>query len=158
MTMSGQTRGGGSRRTNADQNRRQAQASRELAAILTECPELPPIAWAVSPGGHAVTGTVSGLPTTDQVRGVFGAWRDALGLEEIPAEATESGRVTWLRARTVRAGVRLTLTAWVYEDDADSNPAQVPEPRLAASRRQAGGAAGLLPPRPPDEPGPVHAR
>ena len=98
--------------TQADRNRWQQRAARELAAILDDCDGLPLITWTVSPDG-GLAGQVTGLaPGT--IRDVFTAWRQALAIDDV-LETAGSGR-TWLRGRSWRGGVRITVTASVRAD------------------------------------------
>ncbi len=94
----------------------QRRTAAELAAILDACPDLPAIAWTVAPTGSVLTGQVSGLALAAQVRGVFGAWRLALALEDYRERPT-SGATTWLHAAARRGEVRVRLTAVVFDDD-----------------------------------------
>jgi hypothetical protein len=97
----------------------QRRAAAELAAILDACPDLPVIAWTVGPAGSVLAGQVSGLAPAAQVRGVFGAWRLALALEDY-REHQMSGGTIWLHAATRRHEVKVRLTATVLDDDGEA--------------------------------------
>jgi hypothetical protein len=104
-----------------DRARWQRRTAAELAAILDACPDLPAIAWTVAPTGSVLTGQVSGLAPAAQVRGVFGAWRLALELEDY-RERQMSGATTWLLAAARRGEVKVRLTATVFEDEGEAGP------------------------------------
>jgi hypothetical protein len=103
--------------TQADRAGWQRQAARELAAILDDCDDLPLIAWTVGPSGGGLSGRVTGPVPAAGVRGVFTAWQQALGMDDVLEMAVASG--TWLRARARRGGVRVTLTVTVPAGDGD---------------------------------------
>ena len=67
--------------TQADRARWQQRAAAELAAILAAHPDLPVIAWTVTASGGALSGQV--LAPAAGRRGLFGQWRQALGLDEV---------------------------------------------------------------------------
>jgi hypothetical protein len=96
----------------------QRQAAAQLAAILDAHPDLPAITWTVAPAGSVLTGQVSGLAPAAQVRGVFGAWRLALALEDY-REFPMSGATTRLHAAARRGEVRVRLTATVFDEDGE---------------------------------------
>ena len=80
--------------TQADRERWQRDAVRELAAILDAHPGLPLIAWAVGQSGGSLSGRIAGVGA----RAAFTAWQQALGLDnvlEVPADGgvTPSGCV-----------------------------------------------------------------
>jgi hypothetical protein len=97
--------------TQADRVRWQAQAVRELAAVLDAHGDLPPAAWTVGPAGGALSGRISGLPPAASVREAFTAWRQALGMGEAAETPSGNGMAVYLRARTWRNGVLVTVTA-----------------------------------------------
>lgn len=53
-------------------------------------------------------------------RGLFGQWRQALGLEEATETPSRTGTPVYLRARGVRGGVTVSVTATVFDDQEDS--------------------------------------
>ena len=93
--------------TRADRERWQRDAVRELAAILGGCDGLPLIAWTVGAAGGGLTGQVSGAGGL----AAFTAWQRALAMGDV-AETAVSGGI-WLRARTWRGGVRVTVNVTV---------------------------------------------
>lgn len=97
----------------------QRRAVTELAAILDACPDLPAIAWTVGPAGPVLTGQVSGLAPAARVRGVFGARRLALALEDY-RERQMSGGTTWPRAAARRHEVKVRLTATLFGDEGEA--------------------------------------
>jgi hypothetical protein len=99
--------------SHADRARWQQQAARELAAILDEGAGLPLIAWTLTAAG-GVAGQVTGAGA----RAAFAAWRQALAMDDVLEAAVSGG--TWLRARTWRGGVRITVTAMVPAAGADA--------------------------------------
>lgn len=101
--------------TQADRSSWQRLAAAELARILDRHPELPCIAWTVGPASSIVIGRVSGLAPAGQVRQVFRAWRQALGLEEY-RERRGGGRTAWLHAADRGGEVTVRLTATVLGD------------------------------------------
>jgi hypothetical protein len=106
--------------TQADRERWQRDAVRELAAILDAHPGLPLIAWAVGPAGGSLAGRIAGPVPGVGTRAAFMAWQQALGLEdvlEVPA-AGGGGDAVWLRARIRRGSVRITVTAVAAGKDA----------------------------------------
>jgi hypothetical protein len=90
----------------------QRRAAAELARILDSHPELPCVAWTVGPAGSVVVGRVSGLAPAWQVRRIFGAWQQALGLSEC-GEQPGGGGTAWLHAAGRRGEVTVRLTATV---------------------------------------------
>jgi hypothetical protein len=96
--------------TQADRERWQRDAVRELAAILDAHPGLPLIAWFVAPAGGSLSGRISGAGTT----AAFTAWKQALGLEDVPGVPA----AVWLRASGRRGAVRITVTALAGGRDA----------------------------------------
>lgn len=97
--------------TQADRAAWQRRAVAELARILAGNPELPCITWTVGPAGSVITGRVSALAPSRQVRQAFHAWQQALGLGEC-SEQRSAGGTAWLRAadRSGEVTVRLTAT------------------------------------------------
>lgn len=93
----------------------QRRAAAELARILDCHPELPCITWTVGPASSVVVGRVSGLAPAWQVRQVFGAWQQALGLEEC-SEQRGGGGTARLHAADRRGEVSVRLTAIVLGD------------------------------------------
>lgn len=95
--------------TQADRAGWQQDAVGELAAILAAHPDVPVITWTVS-----LTGGLSGhvLASHGRRRGLFGQWRQALGLEEVTPDP--DGALTCLRARAMRNGVAVSITATVF--------------------------------------------
>src|ERR1019366_8046666 len=79
----------------------------------------------VAPAGSVLTGQVSGLAPAAQVRGVFGAWRLALALEDY-REFPMSGATTRLHAAARRGEVRVRLTATVFDEDGEQASARRP--------------------------------
>ena len=53
-------------------------------------------------------------------RGLFGQWRQALGLDEVTETPSAGGTPVYLHARGVRGGVTVSITATVYDDEEDS--------------------------------------
>ena len=94
----------------------QRQAAAELARILEGHPELPCIAWTVGPASSVLIGQVSGLGPAPQVRRVFAAWRQALGLGEC-REQPGGGGTCQLHAAGRSGGVTVRLTATVFEQE-----------------------------------------
>ena len=104
--------------TQADRVRWQQQAAAELAAILAGHPDLPVIAWTVTASGGALSGQV--LASAGGRRGLFGEWRQALGLDDVAEAPSASGTAVYLHARGVRGGVAVSVTATVFDDGEDS--------------------------------------
>jgi hypothetical protein len=104
--------------TQADRARWQLQAAAELAAILAGHPDLPVIAWTVTASGGALSGQV--LAPAAGRRGLFGEWRQALGLDDAAETRSASGTAVYLHARGVRGGVAVSVTATVFDDGQDS--------------------------------------
>ena len=104
--------------TQADRFRWQQQAAAELAAILAGHPDLPVIAWTVTASGGALSGQV--LAPAGGRRGLFGEWRQALGLDDVAEIPSASGTAVYLHARGVRGGVAVSVTATVFDDGKDS--------------------------------------
>ncbi len=102
----------------ADRCRWQQRAAAELAAILDAHPGIPVIAWTVTASGGALSGQV--LAPAAGRRGLFGQWRQALGLGELTETPSAGGTAVYLRARGVRGGVTVSVTATVFDDGEDS--------------------------------------
>ena len=96
--------------TQGDRSRWQQRAAGELAAILTAHPGIPVIAWTVTASGGALSGQV--LAPAAVRRGLFGQWRQALGLDEITETPAAGGTAVYLHAR----GVPVSVTATVFDD------------------------------------------
>jgi hypothetical protein len=103
--------------TQAGRSRWQQRAAAELAAILDAHPGIPVIAWTVTASGGALSGQV--LAAAGR-RGLFGQWRQALGLDELTETPAASGTAVYLHARGVRGGVTVSVTATVFDDGEDS--------------------------------------
>ena len=102
--------------TQADRSRWQQRAAAELAAILAGHPGIPVIAWTVTASGGALSGRV--LAPAGR-RGLFGQWRQALGLDEVTETPSAGGAAVYLHARGVRGGVTVSVTATVFDDEED---------------------------------------
>ena len=102
----------------ADRGRWQRQAVRELAAILAAHPDVPVIAWTVTASGGALSGQV--LAPAAGRRGLFGQWRQALGLGEVTETPSAIGTPVYLHARGVLGGVTVSVTATVFDGEEDS--------------------------------------
>ena len=100
--------------TQADRSRWQQRAAAELAAILDEHPGIPVIAWTVTASGGALSGQV--LASAGR-RGLFGQWRQALGLDEVTETPSANGTPVYLHARGVRGGVTVSVTAAVFPEE-----------------------------------------
>ena len=103
--------------TQADRSRWQQRAAAELAAILDAHPGIPVIAWTVTAVGGALSGQV--LAAAGR-RGLFGQWRQALGLGELTETPSAGRTAVYLHARGVRGGVTISITATVVDDGEDS--------------------------------------
>jgi hypothetical protein len=104
--------------TQADRSLWQQRGAAELAAILAAHPDLPVIAWTITASGGALSGQVL-VPAAGR-RGLFGQWRQALGLGEATETASRGGAPVYLHARGVRGGVAVSVTATVFDDGEDS--------------------------------------
>jgi hypothetical protein len=100
--------------TQADRARWQQRAAAELAAILAAHPDIPVLAWTVTASGGALSGQV--LTPAAGRRGLFGQWRQALGLDEVTGTASAGGTAVYLHARGTRGGVPVSVTATVLSD------------------------------------------
>ena len=99
--------------TQADRSRWQQRAAAELAAILAAHPGIAVIAWTVTASGGALSGRV--LAPAAGRRGLFGQWRQALGLDEVTETPSANGTAVYLHARGVRGGVTVSVTATVFD-------------------------------------------
>ena len=103
--------------TQAERSRWQQRAAAELAAILKANPDLPVIAWTVTASGGALSGQV--LAPAAGRRGLFGQWRQALGLNEVTETPSASGMPVYLHARGVCGGVAVSIAATIFDDGED---------------------------------------
>jgi hypothetical protein len=103
--------------TQADRSGWQQRAAAELAAILAVHPGIPVIAWTVTASGGALSGQV--LAPASVRRGLFGQWRQALGLDELTETPAAGGTAVYLHARGVLSGVSVSVTATVFDDGED---------------------------------------
>lgn len=103
----------------ADRAGWQRRAAAELARILEGHPELPCLTWTVGPAGSVLIGRVSGLAPSTQVRAVFRAWQQALGLGEC-TERPGGGETSWLHAADRSHEVTVRLTATVLGESGDA--------------------------------------
>ena len=103
--------------TQADRSRWQQRAASELAAILAAHPDIPVLAWTVTASGGALSGQV--LAPDAGRRALFGQWQRALGLDEATEIPSASGTPVYLRARAVRGGVTVSVTATVFDEAED---------------------------------------
>jgi hypothetical protein len=104
--------------TQADRSRWQQRAAAELAAILAAHPDLPVLAWTVTASGGTLSGQV--LAPAASRRGLFGQWRQALGLNEATETPSATGTPVYLHARGVRGGVTVSVAATVFDGEEDS--------------------------------------
>ena len=100
--------------TQADRSRWQQRAVAELASILAAHPGIAVLAWTVTASGGALSGRV--LAPAAGRRVLFGQWRQALGLDEATETASANGTAVYLRARGVRGGVPVSVTATVFDN------------------------------------------
>ena len=103
--------------TQGDRSRWQQRAAAELAAILAAHPGIPVIAWTVTASGGALPGQV--LAPAALRRGLFGQWRQALGLDEVTETPAAAGTVVYLHACGAISGVPVSVTATVFDDGDD---------------------------------------
>ncbi len=104
--------------TQADRSRWQQRAAAELAGILAAHPDLPLLAWTVTASAGGLSGQV--LAPAAGRRGLFGEWRQALGLDEAAEVPSAGGTAVYLRARGVRGGVMVSITATVFDGEEDN--------------------------------------
>ena len=104
--------------TQAGRARWQQRAAAELAAILAGHPDIPVIAWTVTASGGALSGQV--LAPAAGRRGLFGEWRQALGLDDATETPSGTGAAIYLHARGVRGGVAVSVTATVFTSEENS--------------------------------------
>jgi len=104
--------------TQAERARWQRRSAARLTEILESCQDLPLIAWTVVPAGSLLAGHVSGLSPDAQARRVFSAWAAALRLGERRETVCGTGTAL-LHAAADLGGVRVRLTATVFDDDQD---------------------------------------
>jgi hypothetical protein len=97
----------------ADRALWQREAAAELAAILDAHADVPVIAWTVSAFGGSLSGQV--IAPASQVRGLFTAWQRALRLDDVAETPSGNGMAVYLRARTWRDGVLVTVTATAFD-------------------------------------------
>jgi hypothetical protein len=76
------------------------------------------IALPFTASGGALSGRV--LAPAAGRRGVFGEWRQALGLDDVTETPSGNGTPVYLHARGVRGGVAVSITATVFDDEEDS--------------------------------------
>jgi hypothetical protein len=103
--------------TQEDRSGWQQRAAAELAAILAAHPGIPVIAWTVTASGGALSGRV--LAPAVVRRGLFGQWRQALGLDDVSEIPAAAGTAVYLHARGVLGGVSVSVTATVFDDGED---------------------------------------
>ena len=101
-----------------DRSRWQQQATAELAVILATHPGIPVIAWTITASGGALSGQV--LAPAAGRRGLFGQWRQALGLDDVTETPSANGTAVYLHARGVRGGVMVSVTATVFDNEEGS--------------------------------------
>ena len=101
--------------TQADRSRWQQRAAAELAAILAAHPGIPVIAWTVTASGGALSGRV--LAPAAGRRGLFGQWRQVLGLDEVTETPSATGAAVYLHARGVRGGVAVSVAVTVFDSE-----------------------------------------
>ncbi len=101
--------------TQADRSGWQQRAAAELAVILAAHPDIPVLAWTVTASGGALSGQV--LASAAGRRGLFGQWRQALGLDEATETPSANGTPVYLHARGVRGGVTVSVTATVFDGE-----------------------------------------
>jgi hypothetical protein len=104
--------------TQTDRARWQRDAVGELAAILEAHPGLPMLAWVVGSAGASLAGRIAGPVPGADARAVFTAWQQALSLGDVLEVPAAGGSAVWLRARTRRGHVRVTVTAVIGDEDA----------------------------------------
>lgn len=146
------TPSGGHSADSPDRGGWQREAARELAAILDDHPDLPAITWTISRTG-GITGGIDTLALAPEVRTTFTAWQQALGLRDVAEDDPDNGgRVTWLRARGERGGVRVSVQAHLFTEDPPTEPGKRPVQR-DVPRPAAAPPRDLRPPEPVRDPG-----
>lgn len=103
--------------TQGDRSRWQQRAAAELSAILAAHPDLTLVAWTVTASAGGLSGQI--LVPAEGRRGLFGQWRQALGLEEAAEVPSGTGTPVYLHARGVRGGVTVSIAATVFDDEED---------------------------------------
>jgi hypothetical protein len=103
--------------TQGDRSRWQQQAAAELADILAANPGIPVIAWTVTASVGGLSGQV--LAPAAVRRGLFGQWREALGLDKVTETPAAGGTAVYLHARGVLRGISVSVTATVFDDAED---------------------------------------
>ena len=103
--------------TRDDRSGWQQRAAAELAVILAAHRGIPVIAWTVTASGGALSGRV--LAPAAARRGLFGQWRQALGLDTVTETPAAGGTAVSLHARGVLSGVSVSVTATVFDDGDD---------------------------------------
>lgn len=103
--------------TQGDRSGWQQRAAVELSVILAAHPGIPVIAWTVTASGGGLSGRV--LAPAAARRGLFGQWRQALGLDELTETPAAGGTAVYLHARGVLRGVSVSVTATVFDDEED---------------------------------------
>lgn len=103
--------------TQAGRARWQQRAAAELAVILAGHPDLPVIAWTVTASGGALSGQV--IAPAGGGRGLFGQWRQAVGLDEATETPSTNGTSVDLHACGVRGGVAVSVTTTVFDGEED---------------------------------------
>lgn len=99
--------------TQGDRSRWQQRAAGELVVILAAHPGIPVIAWTVTASSGALSGQV--LAPAAVRRGLFGQWRQALGLDEVTETPAAGGTAVYLHARGVLSGVLVSVAATVFD-------------------------------------------
>ena len=100
------------------------------------------IAWTVTASGGALSGQV--LAPAAVRRGLFGQWRQALGLNRSPRTPSAGGTAVYLHARGVLSGVTVSVTATVLDDGEGPVAAPGTRTRRPGQARQYRAPAGLL--------------
>ena len=104
--------------TQADRDRWQRQAARELAAILDAHPGLPLIAWTVGPSGGSLSGRViAGAGSPGRVHGLAAGTGPGRGSRG-PCRRRQAA--AWLHATRPPRRRPVSLTAMVPADGADA--------------------------------------
>ena len=103
--------------TRDDRSGWQQRAAAELAVILAAHRGIPVIAWTVTASGGALSGRV--LAPASVRRGLFGQWRQALGLDDVSEIPAAGGTAVYLHARGVLGGVSVSVAATVFDEGED---------------------------------------